>query len=104
MKREKAVMRNLLVSTLILASVMFGAAVGNAASVENEAVIQKGISREMIDVTVELINFFGYRCDSVSAMRMFFSGRGFVVKCNRFAYSYEVEDRGGNWVVCYDEC
>ena len=53
----------------------------------------------------EMIRLYGYSCDSISSARRFFMGRrGFVVKCNHFNYSYEIEDRGGNWVVCYDVC
>ncbi len=93
-----------MLSALILAFVALGTAAGNAATVENDAVVGDGINQEAIDAAVALILLNGYKCDSVSAIRKFFIGRGFVVKCNRYAYTYEIEDRGGNWVVCWEEC
>ena len=97
-------MRHFLITTLVLASVAFSTVAASAATVEVDAYISKGISRKAIDAAVALIIAWGYRCDSVSTMRHFFTGGGYVVICNHYAYEYEIEDRGGNWVVCYDEC
>ena len=44
----------------------------------------------------------GYRCDSISHFRSMFFSYGFVVSCNRFRYDYEIEDRGGHWIVTVD--
>ena len=42
----------------------------------------------------------GYRCDSVSSLRIWkFGGRGVTMNCNKFAYEYEFQDHGGHWRV-----
>lgn len=46
-----------------------------------------------------LIQAAGYRCDTVDKVNQFLMGRGFTVYCNGFKYSYEMEDRGGRWVI-----
>ena len=48
---------------------------------------------------VRLVRAKGYRCDSISSMRPFVMSRGFTLVCNRFAYKYEIEDKGGIWQV-----
>lgn len=53
----------------------------------------------LIDPGVTMIRAYGYRCDSVSAMRPFVFSRGFTVVCNNYRYEYDLSDRGGNWVV-----
>lgn len=42
-----------------------------------------------------LIQFFGYRCDTVDAVTPFLIGVGFTVYCNGFQYHYEITDVGG---------
>ena len=56
-------------------------------------------SQELFDSLALMIRARGWRCDSISAVRRFFWGRGFDVKCNRYSYHYQIEDRGGRWVV-----
>ncbi len=46
-----------------------------------------------------LIRAHGFRCDSVSGMVPFMFSTGYHVYCNQHRYSYEIEDRGGNWVA-----
>lgn len=53
----------------------------------------------LIDPGVGLIRGYGYRCDSISAMRPFLLSRGFTIVCNNFNYEYDISDKGGNWVV-----
>jgi hypothetical protein len=48
---------------------------------------------------VHLVRASGYRCDSISGLRQFLASRGFTLVCNRFAYEYEIEDKGGKWRV-----
>lgn len=77
-------MKKLIAALLILAPVTASAAFDNKA---NRLVV-----RGMIEA-------YGYRCDSVTAMSVS-SWSGVVsVFCNDFRYSYELEDVGGNWVV-----
>lgn len=53
----------------------------------------------LIDPGVGLIRGYGYRCDSISAVRPFVFSRGFTIVCNNFNYEYDISDKGGNWVV-----
>ncbi|UWQ19197.1 hypothetical protein [Jannaschia sp. M317] len=53
----------------------------------------------LIDPGVGMIRAMGWRCDSISAARPFLMSRGFTIVCNNFRYTYEFEDRGGNWTV-----
>jgi hypothetical protein len=53
-----------------------------------------GVATEVIAA----VKAAGYRCDSVSSLRIWkFGGRGFTMKCSKFAYEYEFRDRGGRW-------
>ncbi|HBN6175931.1 TPA: zinc ribbon domain-containing protein [Vibrio parahaemolyticus] len=54
---------------------------------------------EVIPQMVRLIQLTGYKCDSISTIREMVFTRGFEVVCNNFFYEYEIEDKGGNWVV-----
>ncbi|ATI47245.1 TPA: hypothetical protein ACVU5S_003284 [Vibrio parahaemolyticus] len=54
---------------------------------------------EVIPQMVRLIQLTGYKCDSISAIREMMLSRGFTVVCNNFFYEYDIEDKGGNWVV-----
>ncbi|WP_146132027.1 hypothetical protein [Halomonas ventosae] len=47
----------------------------------------------------KLIQSAGYKCDTVDKVNQFLMGRGFTVYCNGFKYSYEMEDKGGRWVI-----
>ena len=44
----------------------------------------------------------GYKCDSFSSILEMNFSRGFTVRCNNYVYGYEIEDKGGNWVVTLD--
>ena len=58
---------------------------------------------KFILAAVSMIRARGYRCDSVSAIRGWFTKPGYTVVCNSSRYEYELEDRGGNWVVSYSD-
>ncbi len=75
---------------LILVSGLFGGSVkGNLTDSQVEAV-QK------------MIQLYGYKCDSVDfAQRSSWSGM-IDVTCNNYRYSYDLEDKGGTWVVTLD--
>lgn len=72
--------------------------------IDKDAIIHENFTRAHVDTMAQLIRAWGYRCDSVSAARPFVFSAGFSVICNNWRYDYEIEDRGGNWIVCYDEC
>ncbi|EHR5761002.1 TPA: hypothetical protein N2903_001678 [Vibrio parahaemolyticus] len=63
--------------------------------------LPKGVEEhpEVIPQMVRMIQLTGYKCDSISAIREMILSRGFTVVCNNFYYEYEIEDKGGNWVV-----
>jgi hypothetical protein len=67
--------------------------------VESDAIMSKNAPLALIDPAVGLIRANGWRCDSVSSLVPFVMSRGFTIVCNRFAYKYELEDRGGRWVA-----
>lgn len=56
----------------------------------------------LVEPGVGMIRAMGWRCDSVSAIRPYLMSRGFTMVCNRFSYTYNFSDRGGNWVVELD--
>ena len=59
---------------------------------------------EMVHAAVMVVRAHGYRCDSVSqiGLRSRFLSRAWyaiALSCNRFRYSYWLEDIGGRWVA-----
>ena len=53
----------------------------------------------LVDPAVNMIRAYGWRCDSISALRPFLFSRGFTIVCNNYRYEYELKDRGGQWMV-----
>ncbi len=68
---------------------------------ESGANVPKGVQENPQALTqmVSLIRLTGYKCDSISAVREMMLSRGFTVVCNNFYYEYDIEDKGGNWIV-----
>jgi hypothetical protein len=69
--------------------------------IESDAVIysdRKQDCDQMFDF-VHYVRASGYRCDSISALQPLALSNGFKLACNRLAHKYEIEDRGGRWVV-----
>lgn len=64
--------------------------------IEKDAVLfdDSGGSLDNIDKMARVVRANGYRCDSISGYRPFFFSNGFELNCNRFAYTYEFEDKG----------
>lgn len=54
---------------------------------------------DVLQVLSAMVKGNGYTCDSISAARNFFTGRGYVLTCNNYAYTYEIADKGGKWVL-----
>ena len=99
---------------LAIAAVLFGPAGGSSAQdpatkslLEPDVQLGHGIGEietakaaELIRAAVEMVRASGYRCDSVSYVglrALFWSG--IALDCNRYRYSYRIEDVGGNWIV-----
>lgn len=70
-----------------------------ATPIESGATIGEGLDREAIEAAVQMVRLNGYRCDSVSSMQKFLLSRGFHLFCNQFNYHFEIEDKGGRWIV-----
>jgi hypothetical protein len=73
-----------------------------AVSIEEDASIYQGVTKDAVLALAKAIQLSGYSCDTVSAVTPFAISRGYYVKCNGYIYSYEVEDKGGNIVVKVD--
>jgi hypothetical protein len=48
----------------------------------------------LIDRAMMVVKANGYRCDSVSAFHPYVFSIGVELVCNRFAYTYDFEDKG----------
>ena len=60
------------------------------------------LTDDQVAAVQRLIQLYGYRCDTVNfAMRSNWDGN-IEVSCNDNTYSYDVEDKGGRWVVTLD--
>jgi hypothetical protein len=69
---------------------------------EPDAQISNQLTTAQIDALAYLIRSHGYSCSSISSARPFLWSSGFKVYCNQYSYGYDIEDRGGNWVVTYN--
>lgn len=85
------------------------AAQAKGIEIEQDAVIGRSfreaqITHQMTILQHAIIRIMvrGWKCDSVSAVRMLILSRGVKIQCNRFAYTYIMEDRGGQWTVRLD--
>lgn len=69
--------------------------------IEKDAVLY-GNSKEdlvLIDKLADFVKTNDFRCNSVSAARPAIFSGGFVLTCNQFRYTYDIQDKGGHWVV-----
>jgi hypothetical protein len=48
---------------------------------------------------VRLVKASDFACDSVSASRPMVMSFGYVLVCNKFRYTYDIQDKGGHWTV-----
>ena len=81
-------MKKILLATLAVTSMTTSIAYANDAAMKRDA--------------KTLIQAAGYRCDTVDKVNPFIVKRGYTVYCNGYSYSYELEDRGGRWVITPD--
>lgn len=74
-----------------------------AAPLEENAQYTSDLTRQRAQAIANdasrLIERAGYRCDTVSFVAKWVFSVGFDVKCNHNRYSYEITDKGGNWVA-----
>lgn len=59
----------------------------------------KAERQEQAQAAAKLVIAYGYRCDSISSFNKMAFSSGFTINCNRFNYSYDIEDVGGRYVV-----
>lgn len=67
--------------------------------IEPGSILPSGWTDSKTLALVFLIRLRQHKCDSVSNITEWLPDRGFTVKCNRFSYSYEIYECGGQWVV-----
>jgi hypothetical protein len=74
------------------------------APIEQKSVIYDSTENglQQVDAAVDLTRRQGYRCDTVSAFRPMITSRGYILRCNEGAYTYDLKDMGGTWVVTID--
>lgn len=69
----------------------------NVPNLEEQAVISKNISEDMLKTMIQIVQLHGNKCDTVSAASDSYDGSTFNLKCNLFRYSYNFVDKGGEW-------
>ena len=65
------------------------------ARIDDQISNKQGVANEL----ASLIRSSGWTCDSIYSIIMWNFSPGFSVYCNGARYSYDVEDKGGNWEV-----
>ena len=70
-------------------------------TIENDAYLTR-VSHKLAIILGEHVRRFGFVCDSISSINPFIMSEGFNVYCNNHRYSYDIENRGGNWIVTVD--
>jgi hypothetical protein len=71
------------------------------APIEKDAVLFKD-SKAWLEDTQKMVRFTranGFVCASVSASRPMLTSIGYVLVCNNFRYTYDIQDKGGTWQV-----
>lgn len=71
------------------------------APIESDAVLfeKDKASLDLIQDLVSMVISRGFRCESVSGARPMITSTGYVLRCNRFRYTYDIQDKGGQWIV-----
>jgi hypothetical protein len=67
--------------------------------IEPGAYIDSDLNGSTINAVVAMVRSNDFRCDSISNARSMFTARGIQLVCNHFDYTYDIEDKGGHWVV-----
>lgn len=61
--------------------------------------VVKSERKEKAQAAAYIVRAHGYRCDSISSFQPFVMSAGYTIRCNNYRYTYELEDKGGRWVV-----
>jgi hypothetical protein len=70
-----------------------------ASSASMARVSQGRCNEELRSVVQSHVQAWGYRCDSLNFCSPDLWGKTIRVVCNEHRYTYNVVDRGGNWLV-----
>ena len=55
---------------------------------------------EVASLVADYVEALGYSCKTISAFGMSpWSSKKFTLTCNAYRYSYDLEDKGGRWIV-----
>ena len=103
-------MKRLLMTAAIITAVTAGSADAQNVPLEpdgfgiTDSLLKKLKSREVdpqqfVDELVVMIRAQGYSCNSISSLIPLSVSVGWKVYCNRFAYTYEIADEDGKFVV-----
>lgn len=101
-------MKQITLATVVALAFLVKPAMSQSVPIEPDAIISdtsdfpRSTLMSLVDPGVGMIRAMGWRCDSLSAIRPYLMSRGFTMTCNNFNYTYNFEDRGGNWVVELD--
>jgi hypothetical protein len=94
------IMKNILAVLALLVPTVAAAA---GTPVEPKATFSGGVEKVRGGVLLQELAIYvktsGHSCKSISGARPMPAKRGFVLICNGFSKTYDVEDRGGNWQV-----
>ena len=81
----------------------------SAIEIESDAIlgpklmsIKHARRQTVLDELAGMIRLWGWRCDTISSARLLVFSTGYKVSCNRYRYTYLIQDRGGRWVVELD--
>ncbi len=91
-------MKTLSIGAFLLSVLSSNAFAGNI-YVEDGARLSEDISKELAIEFAKLIQLNGYSCESVSGVSPHVMSVGVTVYCNQWNYNYDIEDKGGNWIV-----
>ena len=86
-------------TAFLMLAAFCGNSFAQSVTIESDASIYKSVTREQAINLAKYINAHGYSCRSVSAVTPFTIKRGWYVTCNQYNYRFEVEDRGGKYIV-----
>lgn len=70
--------------------------------IETENFVREEIGSSAAKLLADVVKLYGYKCDSITSVRSLYFSNGFNIQCNYFRYSYDVEDKGGRWIVTVD--
>ena len=74
--------------------------------VEPRAIFAGGVEKvrdgELLQELAASVVTDGHSCESISSVRPMLKKQGFMLMCNRFIYTYEIEMKGGKGQVTVD--